>query len=125
MSAKEHKGKQPPTEANELDDPYLTQLEDLNLEDPTRVDVPVSAPAAGPKAASAPPAPAPHLPKGEKIDFAQLAPNIPVNLVAVIGKKHISVKDLLEMEMGEVIELDRAPHDVVDVVANGRLKMVT
>ena len=54
-------------------------------------------------------------------DFCQISPDIPVNLVAVIGKRHMTVKDLLELQMGEVVELDRAPHDVVDLVANGKL----
>src|SRR3989338_2771189 len=52
------------------------------------------------------------------LDFA---PDIPVQLVAVMAKKTVSVKDLMELEMGQVIDLNRPPSETVDLVANGRL----
>ncbi|OGP15438.1 MAG: hypothetical protein A3I75_07000 [Deltaproteobacteria bacterium RIFCSPLOWO2_02_FULL_50_16] len=124
------KKKNPPGNES-IEDPYLDQLEssmeDLNLEDPTRADVPVSSQKASKPPVSQQPQnkprtpPAPSAPPVQATDFSQISPDIPVNLVAVIGKRHMTVKDLLELQMGEVVELDRAPHDVVDLVANGKL----
>lgn len=54
-------------------------------------------------------------------DMAQLSPDIPVNLAAVIGKVKISVGDLMNYRIGRVIDLGRTPSEIVDVVANGRL----
>lgn len=50
-----------------------------------------------------------------------LAPDVPVNLVAVIGKITTSVGDLLKLRQGNVVELGRPPGETVDVVAAGRL----
>ncbi len=51
----------------------------------------------------------------------ELAPEVPVNLVAVIGKTTTSVGDLMALRMGQVIDLGRPPGETVDVVVNGRL----
>jgi len=53
--------------------------------------------------------------------LAGLAPDVPVSLVAVIGKTSTSVGDLLKLRQGHVVELGRPPGETVDVVANGRL----
>jgi flagellar motor switch protein FliN len=50
-----------------------------------------------------------------------LAPDVPVNLVAVIGKSSTSVGDLMKTRVGAVIDLGRPPGETVDLVANGRL----
>lgn len=54
-------------------------------------------------------------------ELAELAPDVPVNLVAVIGKTTTNVGDLIKYRIGQVIDLGRAPGETVDVVANGRL----
>lgn len=50
-----------------------------------------------------------------------LAPDVPVNLVAVIGKTTSNVGDLMKTKAGGVIDLGRPPGETVDLVANGRL----
>jgi type III secretion system YscQ/HrcQ family protein len=111
----------------QVEDPYLDQLEssmeDLNHEEATRLDV------SSPSAPSATKAPTIEVPQdvaspsavAPAADFTRVSPDIPVHLVAVLGKRSVTVKDILKMKMGEVVELDRAPHDVVDLVANGKL----
>ncbi|MFH1874118.1 MAG: FliM/FliN family flagellar motor switch protein [Pseudomonadota bacterium] len=50
-----------------------------------------------------------------------MSSDIPVQLVAVIGKTTISVKDLMNYQMGQVIDLGRPPGETVDLVASGKL----
>lgn len=54
-------------------------------------------------------------------EFADIAPDVPVNLVAVIGKTMTNVGELLKLKQGQIVDLGRAPNEIVDVVANGRL----
>lgn len=54
-------------------------------------------------------------------EMAELSPDVPVNLVAVVGKTVTSVGDLVKVRLGQVIDLGRAPGETVDLVANGRL----
>lgn len=50
-----------------------------------------------------------------------LTSDIPVQIVAVLGKKSVTVKDIISMRMGQVIELNRLPNEAIDLVANGKL----
>lgn len=54
-------------------------------------------------------------------ELAELAPDVPVSLVAVIGKTTTNVGELIKYRMGQVIDLARPPGETVDIVANGRL----
>ena len=80
-----------------------------------------------PPAAAAPKAPAKG--KAQKAvteeEFSEtlldLAPDVPVNLIAVIGKSSTNVGDLMKTRVGAVIDLGRPPGETVDLVANGRL----
>jgi flagellar motor switch protein FliN len=54
-------------------------------------------------------------------EFAALAPDVPVSVMAVIGKKTISVGELIRYKIGQTIDLQRPPNETVDLVANGRL----
>ena len=54
-------------------------------------------------------------------DISDLSPDVPVNLVAVIGKVTINVGELVKLHLGSVIDLGRSPGESVDLVANGRL----
>lgn len=54
-------------------------------------------------------------------ELVALCPDVPVNLVAVIGKTHTNVGELIKYRIGQVIDLGRAPGETVDLVANGRL----
>lgn len=58
-----------------------------------------------------------HLPD----EILNMSSDIPVQLVAVIGKTTISVKDLMNYQMGQVIDLSRPPGETVDLVASGKL----
>jgi type III secretion system YscQ/HrcQ family protein len=73
------------------------------------------------KAAPKPAAPVASAPK--KFDQAalDLAPDVPVQVIAVMGKRGISVKELMELRMGQVIDLKRPPNETVDIVVNGKL----
>ncbi len=50
-----------------------------------------------------------------------LTSDIPVQIVAVLGKKMVTVKEIVSLRMGQVIELNRLPNEAVDLVANGKL----
>ncbi len=50
-----------------------------------------------------------------------MASDIPVNLVAVVGKTMINVSDMIQYKQGDIIDLKREPNEIVDIVANGRL----
>lgn len=54
-------------------------------------------------------------------DIAGLAPDVPVAMVAVIGRTTTDVGRMIDYRIGEVIDLSRAPGETVDVVANGKL----
>lgn len=50
-----------------------------------------------------------------------MAADVPVQVVAVLGKRTLTMREALELTQGEVIDLGRPPHTVVDLVANGKL----
>ncbi len=54
-------------------------------------------------------------------ETAQLSEDVPVKLVAVLGKKNLVLKDLLKFKVGQTIDLERAPNEFVDLTANGKL----
>ena len=70
-----------------------------------------------PKAPKAPKPPASPV----KEEVVQMAADVPVQLVAVIGRTTVSVKDLMNYQMGQVIDLGRPPAETVDLVASGKL----
>lgn len=51
----------------------------------------------------------------------KMTADVPVQVVAVLGKKAISVKDLIDMKLGSVVDLGRPPNEMVDLVAGGKL----
>jgi flagellar motor switch protein FliN len=50
-----------------------------------------------------------------------LTADVPVQVVAVLGKKTITMKDLFQMELGQVIDMGVPLSTTVDLVANGKL----
>lgn len=50
-----------------------------------------------------------------------LTADIPVQVVAVLGKRNVTVKEIVGMKMGQVLELNRLPNEAIDLVANGKL----
>jgi type III secretion system YscQ/HrcQ family protein len=71
----------------------------------------------GPPTAQAP------LPRQGGVDrkVVNLTADIPIQIVAVLGKKSVTVKDIVSLRMGQVIELNRLPNEAIDLVANGKL----
>ncbi len=51
----------------------------------------------------------------------KLSPDVPVNLVAVIGKTTSNVGEVMKYKIGNVIDLGKPPGETVDLVANGRM----
>lgn len=47
--------------------------------------------------------------------------DIPVNLSLEVGKTRISIRDLLKLNQGSVVELDRLAGEPLDVLVNGTL----
>ena len=52
-----------------------------------------------------------------------LAPvfDVPVNISAVLGKAHMSIAQLLKLNRGSVLELDRKVGEAIDIYVNNRL----
>ncbi len=73
---------------------------------------------AGPAMSEEAPAPAP---KTEKVSVENLRvlENIEVNLTVVVGGTELKIRDLLRLNEGSVIELDRLAGDPLDILANG------
>ena len=58
----------------------------------------------------------------QMIDEAlHMSADVPVHLVAVIGRTTVSVKEIMNYQMGQVIDLGRPPSETVDLVASGKL----
>ncbi|MDO8461909.1 MAG: FliM/FliN family flagellar motor switch protein [Deltaproteobacteria bacterium] len=102
------------------DDPYLSELEssmeELDkefLEEATSVDIPEE-----PTVPSTPKAKT-HAPVSK--EALTLSPDVPISLVAVMARKAITMKDLLNLQLGQVVEFDKSPTDAVDVVVGGKV----
>lgn len=51
----------------------------------------------------------------------RVSKDIPVQLAAVLAKKSLKLKNVLEFKAGEVVEFNKQPQDLLDLVANGKL----
>jgi len=65
---------------------------------------------------------------GEESNITQISSNnldlimsVPIQITVVLGKTQKKIKDIAELTLGNIIELDRQAGDQVDVIANGRL----
>jgi len=54
-------------------------------------------------------------------EAVEMTADVPVRLVAVLGKKTLSFQELLKMKLGQVINLERPANEIVDLVANGKV----
>lgn len=50
-----------------------------------------------------------------------LSQDIPVQLAAVVAKKSLKVRDVLDMQLGEIIDFKKSTQEPIDLVANGKL----
>lgn len=98
-------------------DPYLSELDQLDdleppEEEPTDFHL------------ESPPAPEPTgeetAPEGGE-EVLKVAGGVPVSLVVVLGRKELTMKDLMELKIGQVVELNRVPQEAVDLVVSGRV----
>jgi len=51
----------------------------------------------------------------------KMTQNIPVHLAAVLAKKTLALKDVIEMRLGEVIDFKKPMGEPIDLVVNGKL----
>jgi flagellar motor switch/type III secretory pathway protein FliN len=127
-------------------DPYLSELDAMdNFEPPppdleggeetvhetdeiTRIDLKAPPPPAPPKmeeAAEIPDIPEIQdaVPEGQAPvkEILDLSPDLTLPLVVVMGRKSFTVKDLLGLRIGQVMDLERAPTEPVDLVAAGKV----
>ncbi|HVT34267.1 MAG TPA: flagellar motor switch protein FliN [Nevskiaceae bacterium] len=75
--------------------------------------------------------PAPAAPAKPKLDAASLAAtgdlnlevilDVPVTLSMEVGRARIPIRNLLQLNQGSVVELERAAGEPLDVYANGTL----
>ena len=47
--------------------------------------------------------------------------DVPVNITAVLGRTHMEVANLLKLDKGDVVELDRKVGEAIDIFVNNRL----
>ncbi|MEM8743962.1 MAG: flagellar motor switch protein FliN [Pseudomonadota bacterium] len=47
--------------------------------------------------------------------------DVPVNISAVLGRTNIEVANLLKLDEGDVVELDRKVGEAIDIYVNNRL----
>ncbi|MBI2339098.1 MAG: FliM/FliN family flagellar motor switch protein [Deltaproteobacteria bacterium] len=52
---------------------------------------------------------------------AHLSDEMPVQVVAVLGKRTMTLKDVVALKQGEILELKKLPQEAIDLVANGKL----
>jgi len=62
-------------------------------------------------------------PEGDETrkEALELSADMPVQVVVVMGRKGLTIKDLLDLQSGQVVEMDCAPTDPVEIVAAGKV----
>lgn len=115
------KGEKPPPPAEDID--FFEEWEETSVGGKPKAD-PVKEPAAGPPPEAAKPKPAKPVkaaPSPIAEESLHMSADVPVHLVAVIGRTTVTVKDMMNYQMGQVIDLGRPPGETVDLVASGKL----
>lgn len=54
-------------------------------------------------------------------DLKNLTEDMPVQIVAILGKKTMTLRDVIALKQGEIVDLQKKPQEFVDLVANGKL----
>ena len=60
-------------------------------------------------------------PTAKKVENINLILDIPVSIKAILGKSELSVRELIDINPGTVLELDKMAGEPVDLVVNDRL----
>ena len=55
----------------------------------------------------------------QKVSFMSLLENIEVKLTVEVGSSQLKIRDLLRLNEGSVVELERLAGDPLDILANG------
>lgn len=95
------------------------EWEDVSSKEPPKDTVITKTPEAPKPKAPPKPAKPPAIPATDEV--LHMSADVPVHLVAVIGRTTVSVKDMMNFQMGHVIDLGRPPGETVDLVASGKL----
>ncbi len=107
-----------------LDDDLLRELGLDPLEVEEKASPKAAAPAKPRPAAAAPQKPQAATSKSAD-DFSdgmkRLSQNMPVQLVAVMGKKTLTLKDMMAFKQGQLVAFGKLPSEPLDLVANGKL----
>jgi len=101
----------------------MSEGEDLDLPELDAGDTDDSAPPAPPPSQGAPSGGAENA-DGEGAPTAmdlEAVFDVPVNISAVLGRTHMGVSDLLKLDAGTVVELDRKVGEAIDIYVNNRL----
>lgn len=59
--------------------------------------------------------------QGARVESIRFLMDLPLKVTAVLGRSDIQIKDLLEMGVGSVLELDRYENEPVDLLVNDKL----
>jgi flagellar motor switch protein FliN len=62
----------------------------------------------------------PQAPKGGEVNINAIL-DVPVTISMEIGRTHISIRNLLQLNQGSVVELDRLAGEPLDVLVNSTL----
>ena len=57
----------------------------------------------------------------KKLEDLEAVFDVPVKISAVLGRTNIEISDLLELEQGDILELDRKVGEAIDLYVNNRL----
>lgn len=97
------------------------------LDEPEQQDVPATAPAAAP-APAAPPSAAlfaamdePETGGGYETRNLDVVMDIPLEISVELGRKKMSIRSILDLGSGSIVELDKVAGEPVDLFVNGRM----
>lgn len=103
--------------------------EELSAPDETDAEEPTPAPAAPAPTVAAPTLPTPtmwasldepDLPDGPPPNL-EIVMDIPLEVSVELGRKRMSIRDILDLGAGSIVELDKIAGEPVDLLVNGRL----
>ncbi len=109
-------------------DPYLEELDSMTaFDEPTKVDLmpakPIEEPMEEPLAVDQIVPPEPVLPKKERRSkklVEEFTADVPLQVVAVLGSRELTLQQLASLQTGEVMELGCAPNQIIDLTVNSR-----
>ena len=61
------------------------------------------------------------VPPGDETANLNIILDIPVHISMEVGRTHISIRNLLQLNQGSIVELDRLAGEPLDVLVNGTL----